>query len=237
MQLKEIYIREVYLKKFCEDLEDSLQLTEEINNSALTDLLKQAETTIFPRFGMKSSEPNKYFIAGSARLHLYPQLTSILNDTIGDLDIVIPGQKEWDYLNQYLSKNNLPSNKEELANHIYRPKDAPKLEAFDIWDPSKVDSVKFKDTTFTSTPTLLRTSGRKPVGGYYFMPLYDIVDYKMKLARTKEAGVTSLLAQYINAKSTEDKQSIRDQIIQIFTGDETAAQSFLAPTLARQVKK
>jgi len=74
MQLKEIYIREVYLKKFCEDLEDSLQLTEEINNSALTDLLKQAETTIFPRFGIKSSEPNKYFIAGSARLHLYPFL-------------------------------------------------------------------------------------------------------------------------------------------------------------------
>jgi hypothetical protein len=237
MNLKDIYLREIYLKKFCDDLEDSLQLTEEINNSALTDLLKQAEQTIFPRFGIKSNEPNKYFIAGSARLHLYPQLATILNDTIGDLDIVIPGQKEWDYLNQYLSKNNLPSNKEELANHIYRPKDAPKLEAFDIWDPSKVDSVKFKDTTFTSTSTLLKTSGRKPVGGYYFMPLSDIVDYKMKLDRTKEEGITSLLSKYINAKSEDEKQDIRTQIIRIFAGDETAAKSFLSPALSNQVKR
>jgi hypothetical protein len=237
MNLKDIYLREIYLKKFCDDLEDSLQLTEEINNSALTDLLKQAEQTIFPRFGIKSNEPNKYFIAGSARLHLYPQLATILNDTIGDLDIVIPGQKEWDYLNNYLESKKLPSNPDELSRYIYRPKDAPKLEAFDVWDPSKVDPEKFKDTQFTSTSTLLKTSGRKPVGGYYFMPLSDIVDYKMKLDRTKEEGITSLLSKYINAKSEDEKQDIRTQIIRIFAGDETAAKSFLSPVLSNQVKR
>ena len=39
---------------------------------------------------------------------------------------------------------------------------------------------KYKDTRFTPTPVILRTSNRKSIGGYYFMPLYDIVDYKMK---------------------------------------------------------
>ena len=237
MNLKDIYLREIYLKKFCDDLEETLQLTEEINNSALLDLLQQAEETIFTRFGINSSEPNKYFIAGSARLHLYPQLATILNDTIGDLDIVIPGQKEWDYLNQYLDENNLPKNEGELSRYIYRPEDAPKLEAFAKWDPSKVDPEKFKDTHFTSTSTLLKTSGRKPVGGYYFMPLSDIVDYKMKLDRTKEEGITSLLSKYINAKSEDDKQDIRTQIIRIFAGDEIAAKSFLSPALSKQVKR
>ena len=237
MNLQDLYLREVYLKKFCEDLDESLHLTEEINNAALSNLLKQAEKTIFPRFGIKSSDPNKYFIAGSARLHLYPQLSTILNDKIGDLDIIIPGQNEWDYLKQYLEKNKLPYNKEEIAQGIYRPKDAPQIEAFTKWDPSKVDPEKFKDTAFTSTPILLRTSSRKPVGGYYFMPLYDIVDYKMKLNRTKEEGVTNLLAQYINAKNEEEKQNIQTQIIQIFAGDEIAAKSFLAPSLSKQVKK
>jgi hypothetical protein len=69
------------------------------------------------------------------------------------------------------------------------------------------------------------------------MPLYDIVDYKMKLNRTKEEGVTNLLAQYIDAKNEEEKQNIQTQIIQIFAGDEIAAKSFLAPSLSKQVKK
>jgi len=236
MNLQKLYIREVYLKKFCENLENSLQLTEEINNTALSNLLSQAEKTIFPRFGIESSEPNKYFIAGSARLHLFPQLSNILNDKIGDLDIVIPGKEEWEYLENYLKKNNLPYNQAEVEKGIYRPKDAPQIEAFTEWDPSKVDPEKFKDTSFSSTPTLLRTSSRKPVGGYYFMPLFDIVDYKMKLNRTKEEGVTNLLAQYINASTEEEKQKISNEILQIFAGDEVAAKSFLAPSLANKIK-
>ena len=237
MKIFQIIYGEIYLKKFCEDLEESFQLTEEINNTALSNLLKQAEETIFPRFGIKSTQPNKYFIAGSARLHLFPQLSDLLNDTIGDLDIVIPGETEWEDLKNYLEKNNISYNKEEVEQGIYRPKDAPQIEVFTQWDPSKVDPEKFKDTQFTSTPVLLRTSNRKPVGGYYFMPLYDIVDYKMKLNRTKEEGVTNLLAQYINTTDGEEKQNIRNQIIQLFAGDEVAAKSFLAPSLANKVKK
>jgi len=235
MNLEEIYLREIYLRKFCEDLDESLNLTEEINNPALLDLLQQAEKTIFTRFGINSSEPKKYFIAGSARLHLYPQLATILNDTIGDLDIVIPGEEEWDYLKNYLKTEKLPYNEKLVDNYIYRPEDATKIEAFKEWDPKKIDPIKYKDAEFTPTSTLLKTSSRKPVGGYYFMPLFEIVDYKMKLGRTKEEGVTNLLAKYINTQSGDEKQDIQTQILKIFAGDETAAKSFLAPALAKQV--
>ena len=69
------------------------------------------------------------------------------------------------------------------------------------------------------------------------MPLFEIVDYKMKLGRTKEEGVTSLLAKYINTQNNDEKQNIQTQILKIFAGDETAAKSFLAPALANQVNK
>ena len=39
MNLQNFYLREIYLKKFCEDLEESFQLTEEINNTTLSNLL------------------------------------------------------------------------------------------------------------------------------------------------------------------------------------------------------
>jgi hypothetical protein len=236
MKLSELYLREIYLRQFCEELEESFTLQEEATTAALSNLLKKAEKTIFPRFGIKSSDAGKYFIAGSARLHLYPQLSAILNDKIGDLDIIIPGKKEWEYLKQYLEKNNLPYNKEEYAAGIYRPQDTPEIEAFTVWDPSKADPSKFKDSKVTSTEQLLRTSNRKPVGGYYFMSMFDVIDYKMKLNRDKEKAVTNLLFQYIDAKSEEEKQKLRDNLIKLFSGDETAVKSFLAPTLSKQIK-
>jgi len=238
MNLSEIYLKEVYLKKFCEDLEESLQLAENIGNADLSSLLQKADKIIFPRFGIKPGDRNKYFIGGSAHLHLYPEVSALLNDKPGDLDIVIPGQAEWDYLAKYLDHNKIPYNKEELAQGIFRPegKEGP-IEAFREWDPAKLDPEKYKDTRFTPTPVILRTSNRKSIGGYYFMPLYDIVDYKMKLNRTKEEKITNLLAQYISATDEKEKQNIKNQILQLFAGNEVAAKSFLAPSLANKVKE
>jgi hypothetical protein len=238
MNLSEIYLREVYLKKFCEDLEESLQLAENIGNADLSSLLQKAEETIFPRFGIKSNQPNKYFIGGSAHLHLYPEVSALLKDKPGDLDIVIPGDDEWKYLVKYLDHNKIKYDKEEVAQGIFRPegKEGP-IEAFKEWDPAKLDPEKYKDTRFTPTPVILRTSNRKSIGGYYFMPLYDIVDYKMKLNRTKEEGITNLLTKYISATDEKEKQTIRNQIIQLFAEDEVAAKSFLAPSLANKVKE
>jgi hypothetical protein len=238
MNISEIYLREVYLKKFCEELEKTLQLVESNGDSALTGLLQKANKIIFPRFGITPSDKNKYFIGGSARLHLYPEMSSLLNDTIGDLDVIIPGEEEWDYLAKYLDDNKIPYNKEEMAQGIYRPegKEGP-IEVFKEWDPAKADPEKFKDTKVTPTGILLRTSNRKPVNGYYFMTLYDIVDYKLKLDRDKEIAITQLLKQYISANNEDEKQSIKQKIITLFAGDEAAAKSFLAPALANKVKK
>ena len=238
MNISEIYLREVYLRKFCEDLEETLQLTESEGNPALTNLLNKANKILFPRFGINPSDEGKYFIGGSARLHLYPEVAALLNDRIGDLDIVIPGDKEWDYLVKYLDHNKIPYNKEEVAQGIYRPegKEGP-IEAFKKWDPAKVDPEKYEGTGFTSTEDILRTSNRQLVGGYYFMSLFDIIDYKVKLNRDKEVAITRLLGQYIDAGSEEEKQEIKQKIITLFAGDEIAARSFLAPALANKVKK
>ena len=244
MNLSEIYLREVYLKKFCEDLEKSLQLNEGDGSSTLMSLLGEADKIIFPLFGISPSDPGKYFIGGSARLYLYPELAELLNDGIGDLDIVIPGDAEWDYFKNYLKNNkdnyseaeyqSLMSNAEK---GIYRPSQNPSIEAFKEWRPDMVDPGKFKDTPFTDTRILLRTSNRKPVAGYYFMTLYDIIDYKLKLDRDKEIAITQLLKQYIDASSEDIKQDLKQKIINLFAGDEAAAKSFLAPALANKVKK
>jgi hypothetical protein len=236
MNLTKLYIREIYLKQFCEEIENNLQLSEDNSNADLQSLLEKANDIIFPRFGISPSDRYKYFIAGSARLHLYPELSSILNDKIGDLDIVVPGEEEWKHLENYLIDNDIPYNKEDLKKGIYRPEEDDRIEAFKKWDPSKTDPSKFKDTDFSSTETILKTSNRKPVNGYYFMTLYDIVDYKMKLNRKKEEAVTELLIQYIGANGEEEKQTIKQKILNLFAGDVTSANSFLAPSLARQIK-
>jgi hypothetical protein len=237
MNISEIYLREVYLRKFCEELEETLQLTESTGNPALTNLLNKANKILFPRFGINPSDEGKYFIGGSARLHLYPEVAALLNDKIGDLDIVIPGDKEWDYLVKYLDGNKIPYNKEEVAQGIYRPegKEGP-IEAFKKWDPAKIDPEKYKGVGFSDTEDILMTSNRQSVGGYYFMSLFDIIDYKVKLNRDKEVAITRLLGQYIDADE-ETKKDIREKIIILFAGDERAARSFLAPALANKVKK
>ena len=148
MNLTKLYIREIYLKQFCEEIENNLQLSEDNSNADLQSLLEKANDIIFPRFGISSSDRYKYFIAGSARLHLYPELSSILNDKIGDLDIVVPGEEEWNHLENYLIDNDIPYNKEDLKKGIYRPEEDDRIEAFKKWDPSKTDPSKFKDTDF-----------------------------------------------------------------------------------------
>ena len=244
MNLKELYIREVYLKKFCEDLEKSLQLNENGGSSTLMSLLGDANKIVFPLFGIKPSDPGKYFIGGSARLHLYPELTELLNDEIGDLDIVIPGEVEWDYFKNYLKDHKDDYSEEEYQSlmsnaekGIYRPAQNPSIEAFQEWKPSMVDPGKFKDTPFTDTEILLANSNREAVNGYYFMTLFDVIDYKLKLRRDKEAAITSLLIQYIETSDESVRKQITDQIIDLFKGNMKAAKSFLAPALVNRVKK
>lgn len=200
MRLTEIYLREVILREFWAQLEEELQVDEAID-PGLSKLLSQANKIIFDKFGIKPSE-KKYFIAGSARLYLYPELRDVFGLTggIGDLDIVIPDENLWIKAGM---------DKELKAGGIYRPTSDGSIEAFTIWDPSKAGG-QYKDTQVRSTEEILQNAS--PVEGYYYMSFMDIIDYKTKLGREKEKEVVDLISKYRQG-SFKDKREFLKQII------------------------
>jgi hypothetical protein len=200
MRLTEIYLKEVLLKEFWGELEKDLQLDEAID-PGLSSLLSQANKIIFEKFGIRPSE-KKYFIAGSARLYLYPELRDAfgLKGSIGDLDIVIPDKNLW-------VKAGLE--KELKAGGIYRPTSDGSIEAFTEWNPSKAGG-QYKDTQVRSTEEILQNAS--PVGGYYYMSFMDVMDYKTKLGREKEKEVVNLILKYRQG-SFKDKREFLRQIV------------------------
>jgi hypothetical protein len=200
MRLTEIYLKEVVLKEFWAQLEEELQIDEAID-SGLSKLLSQANKIVFDKFGIRPSE-KKYFIAGSARLYLYPELRDAfgLSGGIGDLDIVIPDKNLWVKAGM---------NKELEAGGIYRPTSDGSIEAFTEWNPAKAGG-QYKDTQVRSTEEILQNA--TPVGGYYYMSFMDIMDYKTKLGREKEKEVVDLISKYRQG-SFKDKREFLKQII------------------------
>lgn len=202
MNLTEIYIKEVILKEIWKELEEELQL-DEVLDAGLSKLLNEADKIVFEKFGIDPSQPGKYFIAGSARLYLFPELREAFNltGTLGDLDIVIPDKNLW-------LKAGL---KNELAKGgIYRPTSDGSIEVFTDWDPSKAGG-EYADTQVRSTPEIMRSSNK--VEGYYYMSLVDVIDYKVKLGRDKEQEVVTLVQQYMDGKIKDRKEFLR-QVIQ-----------------------
>jgi len=202
MNLTEIYVKEVILKEIWKELEGELQL-DEVLDAGLSKLLGEADKIVFEKFGIDPSQPGKYFIAGSARLYLFPELREVFNlkGTLGDLDIVIPDKNLW-------IKAGL---KDELAKGgIYRPTTDGSIEVFTDWDPSKAGG-EYADTKVRSTPEIMRSSNK--VEGYYYMSLVDVIDYKVKLGRDKEQEVVTLVQQYMDGKITDRKEFLR-QVIQ-----------------------
>jgi len=200
MRLTEIYLKEVFLKEFWNEFEKNFQL-DEVINSSLSNLLQEANTLIFNKFNIKPSE-KKYFIAGSARLYIYPELREIFNLTgrIGDLDIVIPDKNLWD---------SAGLGKEFQAEGIYRPASNNSIEVFTVWDPSKAGG-QYADVQVRPTSEILQ--GSTQVGGYYYMSFMDIIDYKTLLNRDKEKEVIKLIIQYKNG-SFKDKREFLRQIL------------------------
>ena len=91
MKLKEILVKEILLKEFCEHLEETTAAMKSVQGK-LARLLDDSKDLVFKPFGITAKDP-KYFIAGSARLYLYPQLAEILKlKEVGDLDMVVPGE-------------------------------------------------------------------------------------------------------------------------------------------------
>jgi hypothetical protein len=200
MRLTEIYLKEVFLKEFWNEFEKDFQLDEAVS-SDLASLLQEANTLIFDKFNIKPSE-KKYFIAGSARLYLYPELRDAfgLSGGIGDLDVVIPNEVLW---------VNAGLDKELKTGGIYRPTSDGSIEAFTVWDPSKAGGA-YADVQVRPTNEILQSA--TPVGGYYYMSFMDVMDYKTSLNRDKEKEVVELITQYRKG-SFKDKREFLRQIL------------------------
>ena len=199
MRLSEIYIKEFFLKEFWGNISEDL--LSEVDTTGIEPLLRRADELIFKKFRILPIN-RSYFIAGSARLYLYPKLREAfgLEGAIGDLDIVIPNEKIWIEagLQDELNKGG-----------IYRPTQDGSVEAFTIWDPSKAGG-SYSDVRVRSTSEILADADE--INGYFYMSMADVADYKTKLSREKEQEVVNLINQY-KESSTEDKHSFLRQII------------------------
>jgi hypothetical protein len=199
MRLNEIYIREFFLKEFWGNVSE--ELLSEVDTSSIDSLLRKADELIFKKFRILPNN-RSYFIAGSARLYLYPKLRDAfgLEGSIGDLDLVIPNEEIW--VNAGLQ--------EELKKGgIYRPTQDGSVEAFTIWDPSKAGGT-YADVRVRPTSEILADADE--INGYFYMSMADVADYKTKLSRDKEQEVVNLI-NYYKESSNEDKQSFLRLIV------------------------
>lgn len=243
MKLFEIY-EDVVSKKYWSGFDQYLINTNNLNEvdaTNLNELLREANLLVFEAFGIKPSEPGKYFIGGSARLFKSPMLLKVLNEldknfplVIGDLDVLVPGEKDWEKLyDNYTNPNSEFLNKiskrvgeeniesvvqrfkkqwERYGGKIYRPgstKDGLKLskhdiEVFDVWDPTRVKGAV--DFDVRSTEEILRDAVK--IGGYYYMGIYDIFDYKSKLNREKEKEILKKLRKFLDGTQTPQEAEL-----------------------------
>lgn len=200
MNLTEIYLN-LFLEDFFHQIQEEFLLNEaESLDPQLKDLLDQANEIVFDKFQI-NPENKVYFIAGSAALYLFPQVRAKLDlkGTIGDLDIVIPDDKYWE--NAGLG-----------GQTIYRPKGNNSIGVFKKWDPSKAGgqyaNVKVRDTSKILSKAFFKE-------GYWFMSLFDILNYKVKLDREKEKEIVNVISKYKEG-SIEDRKAFMDDIISRF---------------------
>lgn len=201
MRIFEIYTKDIILRDFWNRLEEGLEINE--GESGLKDYLSKADEIIFKKFGINPSD-KVYFIAGSARLYLYPELREVfgLTGQIGDLDFIIPYKKYW-----------IQAGLEEEWNKggIYRSTDDGSIEAFNVWDPARAGGA-YADYKVRATNDILRDANM--INGYYFMSLADIIDYKMALNRDKEQEVVNLIKQY-QGKDTMGRSEFLNKMIKL----------------------
>jgi hypothetical protein len=229
-------LTEVLLKKFCESLEEELNEAE-APSSGLTALLNEAKIKVFDKYKI-NPETRTYFLAGSARLYLYPKVQEVMNvKPIGDLDIVIPSlptiTKE---LAKTSTTTDTTTNKTSEPIKIIKPGEkvaiTNEIEIFDKWDPTKAKPEGAKDFSVRSTNDILKDA--KLVNGYYYMSLFDVMDYKLNLNRDKEKNLTIYLSNYLGASDEQAKNKIKEQILQVFADDSSAATDFLKPAVLKQ---
>lgn len=178
--------------------------------------LQEANKVIFDKFNIKpNSEKGTYFIAGSARFYLYPELVvemvkldPTFPTLMGDLDIVIPNPEIWK--NAGLGKF--------LETGIYRPLSEKNIEAFTVWDPSKAGGA-YANVEVRSQSDIIASSELD--FGYWFMGLEDVLDYKGQMGRTKEKPIADLINKHEQGGtelSAEERSSFLKDLAIMLTG-------------------
>jgi hypothetical protein len=199
----------------------------EVDAVNLNQLLNESKFLIFEAFGINPSDGGKYFIAGSARLFKSPNLLKVLNEldksfplVIGDLDVIIPNKEQWDTLvnnftnedSEFLKKlskkigeKNIPivmekfKKQQESGYVVYRPGKGglgltdSDIEVFDEWRPDKVkggENVRVRTTSEIMSDAV-------QIGGFYYMNVRDVIDYKWQLNRDKEKEILNLIGKYV----------------------------------------
>jgi hypothetical protein len=193
MKLYEIYedaINENHVWKRLGELLSHNEPLDEGLDGGLIKLLSVSKKLVFNKFSIKP-EQRVYFIAGSSRLYLYPDLIAELNKRdsenfklhAGDLDIIIPNDMLW---------RNAGLENELKSDGIYKPTGDDTIEVFDEWRPDKVEG--FENSDFRTQSEIFKDL--EYIDGYWFMNLKDVLDYKNVLSRPKEAEVAKLIKQY-----------------------------------------
>lgn len=187
-----------------EILMESTVLTENMN-AKMSLFLGEAKKVIFDKFKVNPSN-KEYFIAGSARLYLYPDLVYEMHQmdpnfpiSIGDLDVVIPNPQIWQ--NAGLG--------EFLKTGIYRPAQLNppltdmNIEAFTVWDPKRAGGA-YANVEVRSESELFNDLEFEH--GFWFMGLQDVLDYKNQMVRKKEIAVANLIKSYEEGAVTPEKR-------------------------------
>ena len=217
MKLSNIYFKEFTLKEVCSDIEKDYPITEVVSPQ-LVSLLNRANDAIFDRFNIKPSD-KEYFISGSARLYLSKEISELFNLTkpVGDLDIVIPNKERW--INADLEK--------EYNAGVFKPVDDGSMEVFNVWDPSKSGDDAYATTKVRSESEIMNDLTFH--NGYWYMSLYDVIDYKLGLNRSKEAGVVNLIKKYSKAMRNGDTEKKSEFLKKIVLGlGKTEAKKFFS---------
>ena len=228
MNLTEVYNR-LIIDNFWRNLEVSYMSESAKIPPKLAGLLSSANELVFKKFGISSSDKN-YFIAGSGRLHLDSLVKQIfkLKGDVGDLDVVIADKGVWSkavmmgklnleevYINncskcgsgwqtiKSLQESNVDENgimeliNEGNSNLAYRPKEDKSIEVFDKWNPALAGG-EYASTKVRSTKEINHDAVN--VGGYRFMNIGDVLDYKLKMNRDKEAAIVNLINEFRAAR-------------------------------------
>lgn len=152
---------------------------------------------------------------------------------IGDLDVVVVGENEWKTLyNNYTNKNSdflkklgkkigdkniatvierFKKQWEKYNGEIYRPGkgglnlSGKDVEAFKEWKPN-LASDKARNVKVRQTSEILKDSVK--VGGYHYMSIYDVFDYKQKLGREKEQSIVKLLQKFLNGSQNPQESEL-----------------------------